>query len=604
MWSRQRRYLESNALGAAVARLTCLLRARPLALLLALSWSLTAPTARGEQAPFSPYERGVLTTQLNRLGAELETEPEGKLISSIELVRLDVFDETDPIPDFVDVFHTTTRPHVIGRELLFATGQPFHQRYVDESARNLKALIQLSLVLIVPLTDVEPGHVRVLVITKDVWSLRLNQNFQYDRDGLTYLLLNPTETNLAGLHANIGGYFLLKRSTYSLGFLTSINRIAGSRLATTATASLVFNRATSKYEGTFGSFSYGLPRYSERQRWLYAVQLTWDYGLQRVRMQTEGKSTVLLPYLRELYTGSSNVTRSFGLRDKRDLSVGVEVDRRANRSRAPAATDPSVAARFEQTEIPLSDTRISPYVALTLYENEFLKTIELETLGLQEDFRLGPQLVFKVFPASKSLGSSRNLLGLLGGASYTLRLGDGLVRALGSVNVQLSNPETTHALASAALRLATPRLGFGRFIIDGVLENRFKNYLRVKSALGGDGRLRGYPAADTEAADNSDQRGGDVIAINTELRSRAIGILSAQCGIALFHDVGAVSNDFEALHWKESVGAGLRILFPQLDRIVFRADWGFPLLATNRTIKTWPGGVFLTFSQAFLMPEL
>ncbi len=569
--------------------------------LLFFAATLAATRPAGAEQQFSSYERGVLEAELDRLGGELDPAPEGKLISDIEIVRRDVFDESDPVPDFINVFHTTTRPHVVRRELLFDVGQHFEQRRVDESARNLKSTIQLSLVLIVAVRDRDPSRVRVLVITKDVWSLRLNHNFQYGPDGLTYLLLNPTESNLAGLHTNIGGYFVLRRSTYSLGFLASHSRIAGSRLAGTASASLTFNRETNRYEGTFGSFSYGLPRYSEHQRWTYATQLAWDYGLQRVRLLSKDGDSFLLPYLRELYTGSTNVTRSFGVRHKRDFSVGIEVDRRANRSRAPADVPPAVRAYFEREEIPISDTRISPYVSFRLYDNDFLQTIELETLGLQEDFRLGPSLVLKIFPAARALGSTRDLLGILAGAGYTLPLGDGLLRVLGSINAQISRPEQSHALATGAFRLATPRLGFGRFIIDGLAENRFRNYLRLKSALGGEGRLRGYPAADTEAAGNTEQRGANVVALNTELRTRGVDILSAQCGLAAFHDVGAAGDDFQALHWKESVGVGLRILFPQVDRMVLRADWGFPLLDAR---NTWPGAVFVTFSQAFLMPEL
>jgi len=64
----------------------------------------------------------------------------------------------------------------------------------------------------------------------------------------------------------------------------------------------------------------------------------------------------------------------------------------------------------------------------------------------------------------------------------------------------------------------------------------------LKSALGGDGRLRGYPAADTEASGSQSLRGEDVLALNTEFRSRAVDILSAQCGLAAFYDVGGVAD--------------------------------------------------------------
>jgi hypothetical protein len=47
----------------------------------------------------------------------------------------------------------------------------------------------------------------------------------------------------------------------------------------------------------------------------------------------------------------------------------------------------------------------------------------------------------------------------------------------------------------------------------------------------------------------------------------------------------------------------VRILFPQADRTVFRADWAFPLNPVAGE-STFPGGFFITFGQAFGTPEL
>jgi hypothetical protein len=54
----------------------------------------------------------------------------------------------------------------------------------------------------------------------------------------------------------------------------------------------------------------------------------------------------------------------------------------------------------------------------------------------------------------------------------------------------------------------------------------------------------------------------------------------------------------------ESAGFGVRVLFPQFDRVVMRADWGFPL--TRGVVPTggFPGDIVVTFRQAFPMPAL
>lgn len=548
--------------------------------------------ARAENRAYSAYELATLRAELERRGDARDLAPEGKLISSIEIVRLEVFDEHDPVPDFLNVFHTTTRELVIRRELLFAVGERFDRRRIDETARNLKSLIQLSLVLIVPLTDGEPGRVKLLVITKDVWSLRLNSNFQVGSEGFTYLLLNPSEWNVAGTHANVSGLFILRRSTYSAGVLASHGRILGTRLAGSVGANLVFNRSTGRQEGSFGNFSYGLPRYSEQQKWLYGVSLTWDEGITRV---------LKLPYRRERYVDVTSVTRSFGVQHKFELTLGAEADRRVYRSRVPSDVSPAVREEFERDDVPQSDTRISPFVSFAHFENRFLQTTELETLGLQEDVRLGPQLQVKLYPASSRVGSTRDLLGVATGLSYTFPVADGLVRAIGTSHIEHASQGRHQASLALALRVASPRLGFGRLIFDGLLENRYRNYLNAQSALGGDGRLRGYPAADTEVAGSAALRGNDLAVVNTEFRTSAVDILSAQCGLAAFYDAGGAADSFDAIDVKGALGVGLRILFPQANRIVFRADWAFPISAGSEPL---PGAVFATFGQAFSMPEL
>jgi outer membrane protein assembly factor BamA len=138
-------------------------------------------------------------------------------------------------------------------------------------------------------------------------------------------------------------------------------------------------------------------------------------------------------------------------------------------------------------------------------------------------------------------------------------------------------------------------------VFDAVLDNRFYDHLNRQYAIGGDDRLRGYPSGDPDLKGGEAQRGNDALVFNTEFRSTAIDVLSAQCGFALFHDAGDAADALSRLELRHSVGAGLRVLFPQANRIVFRADWAFPLSAGYETL---PGALFVTFGQAFLMPEL
>jgi len=567
--------------------------------------TLRSGPALADEPHHSRFELEILATELERLSARLEPEPEGKLITGIDFVRLEVFDERDPVPDFLNVFHVTSRERVIRRELLFEAGERWSQSLVDETARNLKALRQLSLVLIVPLAD-EEGRVRVLVVTKDIWSLRLNSDFQVADQKLNYLYLSPSEENLFGTHARIAGNFVLQRDSYSVGGFVAHERLFGSRLSAIVSYNQVFNRDTGEREGYYGNFGYGLPLYSVDQRWAFTTgmvvrdHLVRQYARNGEVARYDAESTAdaeSIPYVYafEHHVGATEVTRSFGRDHKLNLSFGVEADRKRYRLHEARRFDPRAVAEFESRELPRSDTRISPFFQLESYETRFLKTSELETLGLSEDIRLGHRAIVRVYPASRELGSSRDLLGLFSGVAYSAALGDGLVIGVLESEIEVASEQRHDARASAALRVATPRLGFGRLVADGVVQNRYHNYLNRKYAVGGADRLRGYPTDDAEL------RGDDAIAANLEFRSAGLNLHSVDCGAAAFYDVGGASDGFAELSLRQSAGVGLRFMFPEFDRIVLRADWGFPL---SPGYSTFPGALFFTFSQAFPLPGL
>ena len=88
---------------------------------------------------------------------------------------------------------------------------------------------------------------------------------------------------------------------------------------------------------------------------------------------------------------------------------------------------------------------------------------------------------------------------------------------------------------------------------------------------------------------------------------RSVEILSCQVAGALFYDLGDAFNGYDHLHPYDAVGVGLRALFPQLDRTVFRVDVGFPLarpLPTDTTgIPISPVAFTFAFTQAFGVPN-
>lgn len=565
------------------------------------------PTESDEEpaAEYSELEQYTIERELRLLRkagqpARVEAEPEGKLIESIRVVPLEVFDEQDPVPLVMNGLHVTTQPHIVRRELLVKVGDRYRRDLVNESERNLRAARQLSLVLVVPLAGSTPDRVRLLVITRDVWSLRLNWGARFQAGKLEQLLLQPSEENLFGTHRTVSGLFALQLDRYIAGAAYINPRVGGSRIQSAALANVIINRDSGETEGSYGGFSYGQPLFSTEATWAWGVTLLWRREI--VRRFVGGELASFdsdfgqLPYAysSDKLAGEYALTRSFGDRDKLDLSLGAEATRRAFGVPDAERYDPRARAEFLQGEVPQADTRVSPFVGLQAYSTRHLRTLNLETLSLQEDAQLGHAAMLKVYPASTGVGSSRSLLGVHSSLGYTFRLGDGLLRAIGASRIEMSTLAQSDAEFEGSLRVASPRFGIGRLVYDGVVVNRYLDYLNERFALGGNARPRGYPSFAFI--------GKDRVESSLEFRSTPVQLLGAALGGVLFYDVGDAFNGFEQFEANHAVGLGLRGLLPMFDRIVFRLDWGFPV--GSQRYATLPGNFLLTFRQAFLPAQV
>jgi hypothetical protein len=599
-------------------------RVCPRALLLSLALPLTAagqvalsppaaPAPETTKFKYSPYEQATIADALKSLGLVRASEPEGRVVESVRTVRLEVIEERDPAPRFLNVFHSLTRSYVVERELLLGPGDVYRQTLADESQRKLSSISQLSLVLVVAAEGSAPDRVRLVVITKDVWSLRLNWNIALTGTGLEGLSVNPSETNLLGTHQAVGLQINWLPESYSLGAQYEVPRLLGTHATVFASAGLTFNSSTGAREGSYGDVELGYPLWSSRTGWSWGGGVTWltevtrRYSDGRVAAFVLGPETscaqpspLCVPdaYLTDVTEASAFVTRSFGWVAKLDVSLGF--DARTSRFRLPdlSAFDPATVEAYRRSRLPASDDRVGPYLQIRAYPTNFLRVLDLESLALQEDYRIGPEAYLRVYPVLRSLGSTRDFLGFSAGASQTIPVGDGLIRAglEGIAEVEGGPREVSDGSLQATLRVASPRWPFGRAVLDAAFLDRYANHLNRLTSLGGDSRLRGYPSQVLI--------GPKVLTGNAELRSRPWQLFeSLQLGGVVFYDAGDTFSGWRDLRLRHAVGLGARILFPQLDRVVFRADVGFPLA------RDIPGGVspvtfFVTFGQAFSLYEI
>jgi hypothetical protein len=562
------------------------------------------PAERGEV--HSSYELQTIANVLAELGESKDPHPEGKVVEGIEVVPLDVFEKRDPLPRWLNVFHATTRRSVVRREVLVHEGEPYSQVLVDETIRNLRQLLQLSIVLVVATRGKARDRVRLIVITKDVWSLRLAWDAVVTPGGLESLTLEPEEINLFGTHQTASGNFLLEPSAVTLGLGYTIPRIGGSRVLATTAANVMVNRQSGSVEGSFGSVVAGQPLFSGTTKWAWDAQTSWEdvifrrYTNASLSTYTDPATGFSIPfqYRSSEYVAKYELRRSFGWDTKHEFTLAAGIVRGVYRVEDPGA-HPRTVADFTSQYVPVSDTTVGPSIQYETYTKRYARLIDFDTLALQEDYRLGHDVVLGVAPSFQALGATRTFVRLTASAQYTVALRDGLFRAaVGSLtDVQTDRIPDASILPTA--HLVTPTIaGLGRIVVDGQLLYRWRNYLNQVEYLGGDTRIRGYPT--------SFFAGSDTVSYNVELRSRPVDVLTCQLAGVAFFDAGDAFfglNDFRSF---QSAGVGIRALFPWLDRVVFRADIGFPferpLDTTGRPIA--PVGYLIAFGQAFDVPTV
>ncbi len=628
----------------------------------------------------SGYEQESIELALAQVGGKRELEPEGKRIEGIDVVTLDVFEERDGVPMLLNWFHVTTQREIIEREILLRPGQPFQQMLADESERNLRAFSQLSVVLIVPLKGSTKDSIRLLVITKDVWSLRLSWAPTTYNGKLTSLTLQPSETNLFGTTQRVAGNLTLGARTYSVGASYFVPRIGGSRIQSYVSANAIFNCQTNEFEGASGWLQYGQPLISSLDKWSWRTaaylssQMSAPYVTRGGAICSE-KDTSPFPVRSSDTYGSSEaslvgrvrdadgnvlersssshryfnvwvpqrsrsdrlrgqlvLTRTFFKLNRIHLSFGVEADEtRVSEvidgdealgtwtTYSRTAEEPGSArwvetvGRFEPGQPPLDegavqwardgyrsalalntqrdrlnprdavlgDRRVGPYVQLHAFRQLYQRMLNHDTLGLQEDVQLGHDVYLRIYPAFQPL-SNRNMLGVFSSAAYTLPLSNGFVRAGAAATIELagpgntdsrleiSGPQQSDAQIDADLNVVSPDLGVGRFVSMATLTHRPTRYIRRYAyGLGGTDRLRGYKPGEFAGVAH--------LIINNEFRTRPVRILSVLAGLNLFYDLGDAKNTLQDLELNHGAGVGLRLLFPQLDRDVFRIDVSFPL---------------------------
>ncbi|RJS26111.1 hypothetical protein DRW03_06545 [Corallococcus sp. H22C18031201] len=524
------------------------------------------------------YEQTLIAWGLARGGDVVEPAPEGKVLEDVRVAAEDVVAQSDPYPNLLNIFHARTRDDVVRREVLLTPGQPYSVALVDESVRNLRKLGLFSAVRAVTVKGRQPGTVVLLLITKDLWSLRLNSDFSAVGSLLQYLRLQGTEQNFLGRGKKVAVDFVLRLDTISLGQSYTDRRVLGSRWALSESAAVLLGRESGKPEGSRGSLSVSRPLYSLATPWSVSSSVAWNVETAR---QYRGADIWQLPFpdgpavpyvynAREV-AGGVTYTRSFGQRYKWNVGMGAGAYHDAYAAPVASMLTDAQEAWFRSNYLPRAEDAAYASLSLSAYEARYEVFHDLDSYALSEDVQLGHSIGASLRYAPPVLSSSAHYAQGAVTARYRVRwAGDALtaVSVAASIRRQLGeNAGWTDRRWATEFVQASPQFFGGRIVGRGVLDVNIDDLSDRISLLGGGNGLRG---ALVDA-----YSGKRLLLFNLEYRSPPLVIKTVHLGGVLFLDSGSAFNRRPSM--VTSVGVGLRLLFPQFNVNPFRIDFGYVL---------------------------
>lgn len=544
-------------------------------LLAALAHLAIGTPALGEDR----YEQRLEERALAALGRQRAAAPEGRIIGRVVIVSEDIVGPGDPYPRLLNAVHVTTRESVVRRELLFAEGEPYRAALAEETARNLRRMPIIALARVVPLDSEASGAVDVLVVTKDLWSIRLNSSFNWAGQLLQYLRIRPTEQNLLGLDKQLSADLELRLDALALGAEYFDRRLLGSRLYLQQRAAIVLGRDSRAIEGTEGVFRLGRPFFSLASESAFELEAAWRVRPKRVFQgaalhQLVGPDGTMAPHaydVRELSVSAWEMRASPGVFR---FEVGGGAGGYTHRYRAP----PNLSAEQQQIlrdqALPRSEDAGWLGVRLRAFTAEYRVLRDVDTFALPEDVQVGLLVHGQLRLAASRPGFAE----IWSSVRYRHLAGDAVLTAgaAGSVRWYPGGgvEDLVNRRAAAEASLVSPWIGIGRWVARGSFQVRAGDLDKAVLFLGGGNGLRGLAP---EAL-----QGTRVLLLNLEYRTRPVEIATLHVGAVLFWDSGAAWGSLtSAGPLVHTLGFGLRALFPQFDVEPVRIDFGFVLNAPS-----------------------
>lgn len=566
-----------------------------------ITLALSASSARADVTDeLGNYERQAVETALRARSLELDPRPSGKRIRKVHIVNLPVFTRDAGVLRVFNHLHRTTREFVFAREALTRPGAIWSDEIARETERNLRDPIITALLVVLPVKAPVAGYVDVLLVSQDVWSIRPNSEFENQAGRFTKLELAFAENNFMGWRKHVSFIFDLVQGDYTLGPRYFDRNVAGTRLQLLVRPRLVFNRATSEFEGTQSLAQVTYPLWSLARKWGASMKAEHKDSIVRL-FQGENVATYddpntveveEIPHEYRLFDGTTTTeaTRAVGTKLKYHLTVGHELRVRRPTLLPGFEGSDMEAEAFRDDVLPRSEVTSALVWRQRVFTPRYVQYRDIEQYDLPEDKQVGPDVTFELAIALRPAGSDENFLRYRVEASYLFDFdGDTYLQVKGGVSGRHTGDEVVDREINLEVFGATRRINDTFRVIGhaaiSLQSNVEDNKLFV---LGGEQGLRGYQVGAFT--------GDSFVLGNLELRTMSRELWFMRVGGIAFWDVGHAADALSDFVLHNDVGIGLRVLAPQTGESIYRLDWAYPFQGEGSGL---PGRISLGFYQAF-----
>jgi hypothetical protein len=535
--------------------------------------------------PNSPYtDRGdIEIREILRAMEEFELEPDHdpyrKAVCEIRQRAYRIVHPDDWLPTWLNGIHRVTRERVISRANTMLPGDEFSVQAYEDAERAIRNPFVFSVVAVVPTRSDIEGCVDLLIITRDVWSLKVTGYVESNGRTITELHVGGSESNVLGTTDTLAFGATRTLSSWSIGPAYLSRHLAGSRVTFYEDFDFVLDREVGGLEGTRNTLQLARPLYASHVRWGWAATVQHDFSIVRryvgdqLSLRQVGAYVVEERYRSRFAGGSIAVTRSWGSRFKHNLTPGFQA---TWRDVEPISYDPEIPANvlrvYERIGLPRSEVAVGATLGYRFFRNEYFRLVNYATYGVGEEIREGHFVGMSVFASEPTFGATTRFLRQTGTLAYRLQIGDDAFISASVDNSMRYAGAIEDFSLTTGVRIVTPAVMAGRIVARVSRTDLLQNEGNALLTAGG-GPLRGYPT-------NAFQ-GDHVVAGNLEWRSSPIRILSARIGMVTFVDTAGVWSDDEPPVFHGSAGLGLRLVLPALSTTVRAADLSFPFERTS-----------------------